>query len=453
MMAGGVLLVAAAVRLPSELRTDEAAAPVSTELCVGRPCRANDDPRPVRGYEAPSIAVDQQDPLHQVVADVNLVGTRCSWHVTFDGGKTWADNEFTIPPEFAKCKLDSNGFINIGNVVMGGGGNLYVALSSPRIGAPAPRAADEGDEDIGESVLLASSTDGGRTFGPAREILAGRPDRSFVRPALSVAPGPDGGDRLFLTVWGCNDGRCTEGHLLRSEDAGATFSEPLLFTPDPGGNSPSQPVVAADGSVYVTFLRRYPNSEAELLVARSGDDGQRFDSGVIDKQNNLGLRYEPAKIAVDPTRGWIYLVFTDTRDGPSRVFFRRSKDQGRTWERVVRLHTTGGGRSYSPSFSVAPNGRIDVVFYRRGAGEKDDVHATYSTDGGSTFAKDEAINDVPIDRKIGYWNEVGEFYAPTVASTAASAHFAWSDTRDGTPVTNTQEIFTRRIDRTEAPAA
>lgn len=446
MAVGGLLMMATALRLPSELGDDEEqAAPASTELCVGRPCRANDDPRPVRGYEAPSIVVDQLDPMHQVVADVNLVGNICGWHVTFDGGMTWVDGEFTIPPEFARCSLNSNGFLSLGNVALGTDGNVYAVLSSVRV---TPDAAADGAPAPGESVLLVTSTDGGRSFGPAREIVPNsEPRRAFVRPALSVSPGPGGVDRLLVSVWGCAGGRCEQGFFARSDDGGATFGAPVLVTPPPGGNSPSPPVIAADGSIYMTYLRRYSDNQAELLVARSGDDGRSFDAGVVDKQNNLGLRYDAAKIAVDPTRGWVYMVFSDTREGPSRVFFRRSKNQGRSWERVVRLQTTKGGRSYSPNMSVAPDGRVDVVFYRRGPDEVDDVHATFSTDGGSTFAPDEKLNDVPIDRKIGYWNEVGEFYVPAVASTASSAVFAWSDTRDGTPITNTQEILTRRVDR------
>ncbi|MGH3851353.1 MAG: hypothetical protein ACRDRT_16965, partial [Pseudonocardiaceae bacterium] len=63
MLLGGLLLLVTAVRLPSELKDDTTAAlPVSDELCVGRPCRANSDPSPARGYEVPTIAVEQADP-------------------------------------------------------------------------------------------------------------------------------------------------------------------------------------------------------------------------------------------------------------------------------------------------------------------------------------------------------------------------------------------------------
>ncbi|MGH9181858.1 MAG: hypothetical protein ACRDY5_09105, partial [Acidimicrobiales bacterium] len=165
MLVGGLLLLVTAIRLPSELGDSEEAAPVSGQLCVGQPCRANSDQRPVRGYESPSIVADQSDPLHQVVTDANLLANRCSWHVTFDGGLTWEDGDFVIPAEFVRCEMNSNGFLAMGNAAMGAGGNVYVVLSSARV-------AGAGQEPRGESVLLVSSGDGGRTFSPAREILA-----------------------------------------------------------------------------------------------------------------------------------------------------------------------------------------------------------------------------------------------------------------------------------------
>jgi hypothetical protein len=203
--------------------------------------------------------------------------------------------------------------------------------------------------------------------------------------------------------------------------------------------------------VYMTYLRRFDGGVSELLVARSGDDGRTWDASVIDNQDQIGLRYDTAKIAVDPKGRSLYLVFTDNRDRQPQVFFRRSLDQGQTWDRVVRLNTGAGGRSYSPVMSVSPDGRIDIVFYRQLRRDVDDVHATFSVDGGKTFAPSEKLNDEPIDRKLGYRNEVGDYWLPAVASTTSEAFYAWADTRDGTPVTNSQDILMRRIAR--APAA
>ena len=443
MVAGGLLLVVTAIRLPSELKDDPkttAVQPVSDELCVGVPCRANDDRRPARGYEVPSIAVDAKDPEHQVVGDMNLVGGHCGWHVTFDGGETWQDGVFDVPPQFERCTLDGAGFLPMGNVAMGASGeNVYAVFTSSR------------PDNEGDGTLIVTSTDGGKTFSTAREILSGAGKQlSYSRPQLTVVTTPEGVDQLLLSQWGCAPGRCTKGFFLRSDDGGTTFTAPVLVTPDPGGNSPSPPAMGADGTIFMTYLRRFEGNQAEMLVTRSTDGGKTFDAQVIDKQEGIGIQYDSAKIAVDPKRGWVYLTFADERDARPEVFFRRSQDNGVTWERVVRLHTSPGGSALSPAMAVSPEGRIDVVFYRQTRKNIQDVHATFSNDGGKTFAADQKVNDKTIDREAGYWNEVGDDALPAVASTSSTAYFAWSDTRDATDVTDTQEILTKQIAR---PAA
>ena len=446
MVVGAVLLGLTAIRLSSELKDDEPPSAGSTAACVGTPCRANDDRRPARGYEVPSIVVDQREADHQVVADMNLVGGHCGWHTTFDGGRSWLDGVFDVPPEFTKCTLDSAGLLPMGNVAMGASGDaLYAVFDARRAGPQSERRGSGGD-----GVLLVSSSDGGRTFTRARQILAaGGADLSYVRPQLTVSTDPSGVDHLLLTVWGCAQGRCTQAFFIRSDDGGRTFTAPVLVTPD-GGNSPSPAVLSPDGTVYMTFLRRLEGQDAELLVARSGDEGRTFSSAVVDRQPAIGVQYDSAKILVDPGTGSLYMVWADQRDARPEIFFRRSQDKGTTWEKAVRLHKSPGGSAFSPAMAVSPDGRIDVVFYRQTRKNVLDVHATWSDDGGRTFAVDERINDKTIDRELGYWAEVGDDTVPAVASTASSAYFAWSDTRNATDLTNTQEILVKRVDRPPA---
>lgn len=447
MVAGGLVLAVAAWRLPAELKKDPKspqATAVSSRDCVGAPCRANDDRRPARGYEVPSVVVDPTNELHQVVGDMNLVGGKCGWHTTFDGGKSWLDGEFTVPAEFGLCALDSAGLLPMGNVVMSANGQtVYAPFAARKTGLHGEKAGDGGD-----GILMVTSTDGGRTFDAARPILPGASvELAYVRPQMTITTSGDGVDHLMLSVWGCVPGRCTKGFFLRSDDNGKTFTAPVLITPDPGGNSPSPPVLAADGTIYMTFLRRYQGDVAELLVARSGDDGKTFDAVVVDKQPAIGIQYDSAKIAVDPKRGWLYMTWADQRDARSEVFFRRSQDKGVSWEPIVRLKTSPGGSSLSPAMSIAPDGRIEIVFYRETRKNIQEVHATYSTDGGKTFALDEKLNGKTINRDLGYWAEVGDDSIPAVAATATGAVFAWSDTRDATEVTDTQEILTKQVTR------
>lgn len=446
-MVGGVLLLLTAIRLPSELKDDEPTAQAgSTELCVGLPCRANDDRRPARGYEGPSIAVNPANGDHQVVGDQNLVGGQCGWHTTFDGGRTWTDGTFAVPPEFGPCTLDSAGLLPMGNVAMAADPNRVYAVFNSRTAGLRGEGAGSG----GDGILLVDSSDGGKTFSTAREILrSGDPQLSYAEPQLSVSTDQNGVDRLLVTVWGCAPGRCTQGFFFRSDDGGKTFTPPVLVTPE-GGNSPSAALLGPDGTVYMTFLRRLEGQPHELHLARSGDDGKTFASVVVDRQPGIGVQYDSAKLHIDPKRGFFYMIFADERDNRPEVFFRRSQDRGATWEKSVRIHKSPGGSAYGPAMAVSPDGRIDVVFYRETRRNIQDVYATYSDDAGKTFKLDEKINDKAIDRELGYWAEVGDDSIPAVASTSTAAYFAWSDTRNATDITNTQEILTRRVDRKPA---
>lgn len=451
MVAGLALTTLSGLRLRSELWPPPGGAttPPSASDCTNQGCRANDDPRPARGYEVPAVAVGPADPDHMVVTDINLVGGHCGWHVTFDGGREWTDGVFELPPGFRQCRLDSGGFLPLGNVAVGPSGTIYTVLASARVD-------EQGRPTEGESVLLARSGDGGRSFSPATvAVPGGPPTDSWLRPALTAAPGPSGSDRLLISFWGCRPpsgaqpGICDRALFAQSRDAGATFSEPVVVNDDPAGFSPSGPAVGADGSVYVLFLRRFNDGIADVLLARSVDDGASFSVTAVDRQPRVGLTYDSAKLEVAPDGRTLYTVFSDNRTGDPDVYFRRSTDGGRTWDQAVRLNRDPAGSSYLPWLSVAPGGRIDVVFYQRRVEDTDDVQWTYSTDGGETFARDLQINEDSIDRQVGYWFEVGDSYPPRVASSEEAAYVVWSDsaagTAAGTAATDTQDTFLRRM--------
>ena len=452
MLVGLVLLGAAAFRLTREDRDlrepgrlARAAEPPGPP-CTARPCQANADPRPARGYEVPSVAVDGEDPDHIVVTDANLIGGQCGWHVTFDGGRTWEDGVFQLPPGFRSCQLDSGGFVPAGNVTMGPSGTVYAVLSSAT-------ASEDGRPSQGESVLLAVSTDGGRTFPQLTvAVPGGTPEAAYLRPSITAAPGPSGRDRLLLSFWGCRPGLCNLAVFARSDDGGATFSPPTVTSAPPGGNSPSRAVVDADGTVYVLFLRRFgEGQDTELLVARSTDGGQTFSATVMERAPDIGLNYDSTKLVVDPGTGTLYTVFADQRDGEAKVFFRRSSDKGVTWSRPRRLNQSGLRRSYNPEISVGPGGRVDVVFYQRRTEDMEDVQWAYSTDGGQSFSRDRQLNDRAINRRIGYRYEVGAYYPPSVSSSRDGAVVAWSDSRNGTSATDTQDTFLLRLGAARPP--
>jgi hypothetical protein len=463
LMVFGVLLLAVGVvrslsdgDSESESTTPERATVLGTGPCGVEPCPANGDINLARAYEVPSVAVDPKDPNHMVVTDNNLVGGNCTWHVSFDAGRSWKDGVFEPPAGFTRCALDSAGFLVSGNVVIGPTGTVYFTYTSIAPGAET------------ESVMVATSTDGGRTFAPARVAVAGGGAQpGYRRPSITAAAGEAGKDRLLLSFWACpkppgsNSELCSQSIFASSADGGQTFSPPVVANPPPIGNSPSPPVLGVDGTIYMTQLRRIAPMDTVLMLARSNDGGRTFTTSEVGAHAELGGRYDSAKLAMGP-KGELYTVFSHKPTGAFQVAFRRSLDNGATWSKEVRVNRSETGSYFSPNIAVAPSGRIDVVFYGRSpddtvdagnlignVGTSDTVLWASSTDGGASFGLDRRINhtDRGIDRRIGYWEEVGDWYVPSVASTDSVGVFVWSDTYRGTKdKDDNQETYLRRVD-------
>ena len=442
MIGGGVLLVLAAVRLfaggDSEKGTADEQAAVASP-CAFPACRAAATMALARGFEGPSVEVDPRDPKHVVVTDANMTSAHCTFHVTFDGGRAWTDGVFEVPPGYTGCHINrwSGGHVPTGpsGVAFGPSGTIYATFGSA--------LADDGSR---ESVMLATSADGGKSF---KVGVASRPpgdEIGFARPEMAVTTSRGGGaDRVLISFWQCGQqGRiCDQALLIRSDDGGATFAPPVVVNGPPGGQNPSPPIQAPDGTIYLTFTRSGPI--AELFLARSTDSGSVFASTLVESQPGIGDQYDPAKLALDPRSGALYAVYTDARIGRQQLIFRRSEDKGNTWSGPIGLSPdqAGSGAARSPTISVAPNGRIDIAYYRSRSSGTDDVYWATSHDGGIRFAHRQ-VNDAPISR-TKYTEAIGNWYPPDVASVDDAALVTWSDTRNADQISNTQDVLLRRM--------
>jgi len=441
MVAGGVLLAAAVLWVVfgrTSKKTDTAAA--LANRCAFPACRAAANPGQARGYEGPSVAVDPKDENHVVVTDANMLAAQCGWHVTFDRGKEWTDGVFQVPPGYTGCHINngSGGHVPTGpsGVSFGPSGTIYATFAS------ADRA-----QGTRESVLVATSTDGGKNFQTA---VAERPpgdDLAFARPLMSVVAGPNGADRLLISFWQCREGGrfCDNALFARSDDGAKTFTPPITINDQNAGQTPSEPVQTPDGTIYVTFARRFADGPSDLILARSTDGGATYAYSTVDSQIQIGDKYDPGKLAYDARANALYLVYTDNRTNSQQVIFRKSTDAGKTWAPPIGLAPVSvAGSSKSPSISVAPNGRIDVVYYRTPQADTDNVYWAYSVDGGSRFLTRQ-VNDTPI-RRFAYNQAIGTWYPPDVTSLDDAAYIAWSDSRNApNQDANTQDVYLRRM--------
>lgn len=169
----------------------------------------------------------------------------------------------------------------------------------------------------------------------------------------------------------------------RSIDGNTTWSSPLqLASSSVQGSIPG---VAPDGTVYVVFGRNifYGPAPGTIEFVKSTDGGVSFTSAAVaanitaipwhlpDPFNNNPNFRSPASLpafAVSPTNGNLYAAWADYRNNDSDIYFARSTDGGDTWDPAVRLNDdpiSNGIDQWQPQVSVAPNGRVAVMWFDR----------------------------------------------------------------------------------------
>ncbi|MHB1534391.1 MAG: sialidase family protein, partial [Acidimicrobiales bacterium] len=294
----GVIAAAAPV---SAART-AAGAGTSAAVRVSPNARIGSNNSPLRGAGQPGLAVDPSNPRHIVEVDEDYVAGTCRYHVTFDGGQSWSGGTLKAPAGFetpACHQFDIGGYgHSAGSVAFGAGQNVYTTFSSQK-----------GKTD--ESVLVARSTDGGRTFGPAVVVMDGplNGGRVYQRPELAAQ-----GSHVYVDAWvgavlgaasgfgsstsnipGCGK-PCGYGiAVATSTDGGSTWGAPVAATAQtmPGqaadaapigiAREQSQPAVAANGDVYLAWrsLVSVKPDLDELVVAKSSDGGATWARVVV----------------------------------------------------------------------------------------------------------------------------------------------------------------------------
>lgn len=186
---------------------------------------------------------------------------------------------------------------------------------------------------------------------------------------------------LYMS-WTSFGGPVTGIVLSRSTDSNQTWSAPIQLA---GGDvQGSIPGVAPDGTVYVVFGRGiFYGGAGTMEFVKSTDGGVSFTAPAVaanmtaipyflpDPFNHWNNFRSPASLpafAVSPVDGNLYIAWADYRNGDSDIYFARSTNGGVIWSTPVRLNDdplSNGIDQFQPQVSVAPDGRVAVMWFDR----------------------------------------------------------------------------------------
>jgi len=238
------------------------------------------------------------------------------------------------------------------------------------------------------------STDGGRTFEPARTLNTFTPkayddgelNEAHCFGTMGVAP--DGSVHAFWI-----DTR----HMTKSGDNGAVYGavsrdegksferERLVFKDEACPCCQLSTVASADGKVYLSLRSVYADGSRDGSVARSDDGGKTFSqrARVSDKKWMInGCPLKPTTLTVDKD-GRVFAVWYAGEVQPAGVFFSVSEDRGKTFSRPIAAHPEAKISDHA-QIAAGPDGAISLIWDAK-VGENRRVYWRVSNDHGKTF--------------------------------------------------------------------
>ena len=382
----------------------------------------------------PSIAVNSKFPNNIVIGwrqfdSVTSNFRQAGWAFSLNGGQSWTFPGVLTPGIFRSDPvLDSNA-----NGVI-----YYQSLQ----------------EDFAVDVFR--SINGGMTW--EEPVMAFGGDKNWM--AVDKSGGL--GDGHVYGIWQRFFGCCGQDTFTRSTDRGQSFELPVevAFRPTFGTMAvgPNGEVYAAgiDGSFFQDFNQfviaksnhaKNPSISPTFVGRQVNMGGSMIIGGGPNPDGLLGQ----ANVAVDSsnrsTRGNVYMLASVDPPGadPMDVHLIRSTDGGATWDLPIRVNDDArdnGAWQWFGTHSVAPNGRIDVVWNdTRNSGQTNiaELFYAYSYDMGTTWLGNIPVSP-PFDSFVGFpnQNKIGDYY--TINSDEVGASIAYAATFNGE-----QDVYYLRV--------
>lgn len=279
--------------------------------------------------------------------------------------------------------------------------------------------------------------------------------------SCQVFKSSDGGASAgnIYAYWTQSFSVCAPGFFTRSVNRGESF-ENCAIIPEESLRWGTL-AIGPEGELYVGGISTNGFTVAKSLTAREASAAVTWSlvtpvnlggsAGLIGGGPNPGGLLGQVWIAVDQStsalRGNVYLLCSVQRAAvgdPRDVMFAASTDGGATWSAPVRINddSTNSAWQWFGTMSVAPNGRIDVVWLDTRddlGGFNSALYYAHSFDGGVTWSKNERLSEA-FDPHLGWprQNKIGDYFH--MVSENEHAHLAWAATFNGE-----QDVYYSRI--------
>jgi hypothetical protein len=290
------------------------------------------------------------------------------------------------------------------------------------------------------------STNGGQSWTRLQpESLAGGGDKQWF--TIDKTGGPGHGFQ-----YQSSDGINCSGNgvqFQRSTDGGITWQAPIII---PSGPTDGTLDVDTNGNLFIggegNTFSCVRSSNAQIggqtptfdRVTQNINMGGDLTGGGINSAGLDGMLFLAIDHSGGPTNNNIYMLASVLPPGRSTtdVMFVRSTDEGLTFSAPHRINDDGLTNKWHwfGTFSVAPNGRLDAVWYdsRNSVANNTDsqLFYSYSTDAGITWSPNVAVSNAfnPLE---GYpnQNKIGDYI--TIVSDNTGGNVAYSATFNFNP--------------------
>lgn len=314
---------------------------------------------------------------------------------------TWNDDRDGNPEIYYKRSTDGGASWEADiRLTNDGASSLYPSISAS---GKVVIVVWEDQRDINYEIYYKRSNDGGTSWGTDMR-LTNNIDFSEM-PSVSIV------GQLAHVVWQDSRDFSNEIYDKRSTDGGITWEADNRLTNDFG--SSENPCVSISGEFVYVVWNDDRDTNFEVYTKRSANAGVSWEED-LRLTNTITFS---GRQSVSASGSLVHVVWQDAQDDNPEIYYRRSTDEGVSWEEEIRL-TNNTASSVYPSVT-ASGSNVHVVWHDSRDGN-DEIYYKRSADGGITWGPDIRLTD-----KAGL-----SWYASMTVS-GAELHTVWSDDRDG----------------------